>query len=96
MSVKLSNGKEMPILGYGTFLSKPGEVGPGIKAAINCGYRHIDCAYVYNNEKEIGDALQELFKGNHFCIEILNSRWSRQKRRFVDYLKTLMFDDACR
>jgi len=59
--VKLNNGREMPIIGYGTFLSAKGEIGSGIKTAIQNGYRHIDCAHVYNNEKEIGDALQELF-----------------------------------
>jgi len=60
--VKLNNGKEMPIIGYGTFLSSKGEIGPALKSAIKAGYRHIDCAYVYNNEKEIGDSLQDLFK----------------------------------
>jgi alcohol dehydrogenase (NADP+) len=61
-NVKLNNGRDMPIIGFGTFLSAKGEIGDAIKAAIECGYRHIDCAYVYNNEKEIGDALQELFQ----------------------------------
>lgn len=47
---------------FGTFLSAKGEIGNAIKSAIEVGYRHIDCAYVYNNEKEIGDTLQELFQ----------------------------------
>jgi len=54
----------MPILGFGTFLSQKGEIGEAIKIAIASGYRHIDCAPVYGNEKEIGVALQELFKQN--------------------------------
>jgi len=52
----------MPIIGYGTFLSKPGEIGNAIKLALKIGYKHIDCAQVYDNEPEIGVALQEVFK----------------------------------
>jgi len=59
--VKLSSGHDMPLVGYGTFLSGPGEVGAALKEAIKAGYRHIDCAAVYKNEAEIGAALAELF-----------------------------------
>jgi len=61
-TITLNNGKKMPMVGYGTFLSKPGEIGPALKTAIEIGYRHIDCAAVYDNEKEIGEALAEIFK----------------------------------
>jgi len=60
-SIKLNTGAEMPLLGVGTFLSKPGEVATAIKAALAIGYRHIDCAAGYDNQKEIGHALQEVF-----------------------------------
>jgi diketogulonate reductase-like aldo/keto reductase len=64
-TVTLNNGTVMPILGFGTFLSKPGQIGPAIRAAIEAGYRHLDCAVVYGNQAEIGATLQELYaEGN--------------------------------
>lgn len=61
----LNNGRKIPNLGLGTWGSDRGEVGQAVERALNIGYRHIDCASFYGNEKEIGKAFHTIFTGGN-------------------------------
>jgi len=57
--VILNNGVEMPWFGLGVFLSKDGEeVENAVKVALKNGYRHIDTAAIYKNERGVGNAVR--------------------------------------
>ena len=62
----LHTGARMPAIGFGTFGSDHAShdvVAGAVRGAIEVGYRHIDCASVYENEKEIGAVLREARDG---------------------------------
>ena len=59
-NMKLNNGYMIPKIGYGTWQSPDSEVTVnGVKAAIACGYRHIDTAAAYKNEESVGEGIKE-------------------------------------
>src|SRR3954454_8340895 len=56
-ALKLNNGVEMPALGLGVFQTPPDETRDAVTAALEAGYRHVDTAAAYGNEREVGEAL---------------------------------------
>lgn len=60
--------KSLPKMGLGTWKAACGEVKEAVKAAVRAGYRLIDCAAIYGNEKEIGVALNDVVSEVQYCI----------------------------
>ena len=56
-ALKLNNDLAMPALGFGVFQSPPEETTAAVETALRDGYRHIDTAAAYGNEREVGEAL---------------------------------------
>ena len=56
-NVRLNNGVEIPQLGFGVFQIKPEDTVEAVTTALEVGYRHIDTAEMYRNEKEVGEAI---------------------------------------
>jgi 2,5-diketo-D-gluconate reductase A len=54
----LNNGVSMPALGLGVFQSPPEETAAAVQAALKVGYRHIDTAAVYGNERQVGEGIR--------------------------------------
>lgn len=57
--LKLHNGAELPALGLGTWLSDKGLVRKAVRHALEVGYRHIDGAFIYGNEAEVGAGVKD-------------------------------------
>jgi methylglyoxal/glyoxal reductase len=58
--IRLNNGVEIPQLGLGVYQSPPGKITQRVvRYALKIGYRHIDTAYIYGNESDVGKALRE-------------------------------------
>jgi 2,5-diketo-D-gluconate reductase A len=57
-TITLNNGVEMPAIGLGVFQSPPMETGAAVEAAIRSGYRHIDTAAAYGNERDVGEGIR--------------------------------------
>ncbi|KAH6912568.1 NADP-dependent oxidoreductase domain-containing protein [Coprinopsis sp. MPI-PUGE-AT-0042] len=55
----LPSGDKIPSVALGVWRAEPGKVGDAVKAALQAGYRHIDGAWIYRNEAEVGKALEE-------------------------------------
>ena len=54
----LNNGVTMPALGFGVFQSPPEETAAAVETALQVGYRHVDTAAAYGNERQVGEAIR--------------------------------------
>ncbi|MBT1675580.1 aldo/keto reductase [Curtobacterium aurantiacum] len=57
-TVTLNNGLEIPAIGFGVFQSAPEETVDAVRTALETGYRHIDTAAGYGNEREVGEGIR--------------------------------------
>ncbi|MEU6644059.1 aldo/keto reductase [Saccharomonospora sp. NPDC046836] len=57
-NLTLNNGVEMPALGFGVFQTPPEDTVAAVDTALRTGYRHIDTAAAYRNEREVGEAIR--------------------------------------
>jgi 2,5-diketo-D-gluconate reductase A len=89
-TIRLNNGVEIPQLGFGVFQIKPADTVEATRTALEIGYRHIDTAQMYGNEKEVGQAVREsgIDRGEVFVTSKLNNT----KRERDDILRS--FDQS--
>lgn len=96
-TVKLNNGVEMPILGYGVYLVTPEECERCVLDALSVGYRSIDTAQAYYNEEGVGNAIhksgisrEELFITTKVWIS--NGGYEKAKASIDESLRKLQSD----
>ncbi|MGB5586644.1 MAG: aldo/keto reductase, partial [Gammaproteobacteria bacterium] len=80
----VANGSTMPALGLGTWKSDPGIVSSVVREAIGIGYRHFDCAPIYGNEAEIGQAINAAIRAGDVRREelwITSKLWNSDHAR---------------
>lgn len=95
--VELYNGVHLPLIGYGTLQIAPGQVKHCVLKALDAGYRMIDTAAAYFNEKGIGEAIKEseIDRSKIFIITkvwIQDAGYIETKKAFKESLKNLDVD----
>lgn len=60
--VILNTGQKIPLLGFGTWQSAPGQVGEAVLEALKTGYRHLDLATIYENQHEVATGIKRAFQ----------------------------------
>jgi 2,5-diketo-D-gluconate reductase A len=96
-SIQLNDGNSIPQLGFGVFQIPPEQTVEATRLALEIGYRHIDTAEMYGNEREVGEAIRasELERGEVFVTSKLNNGAHRPDdahRAFERTLSQLGFD----
>jgi 2,5-diketo-D-gluconate reductase A len=96
-TIELNDGHSIPQLGFGVFQIEPDETAEAVTTALEIGYRHIDTAEMYGNEKGVGEAVRAsgLDRGDVFVTSKLNNGFHRPddaREAFEGTLSTLGFD----
>jgi 2,5-diketo-D-gluconate reductase A len=95
--ITLNNGQAIPQLGFGVFQITPADTVEATLKALDVGYRHIDTAEMYGNEKEVGEAVRRsgLARGDVYVTSKLNNGYHAHDdalRAFDQTLDALEFD----
>jgi 2,5-diketo-D-gluconate reductase A len=96
-TIRLNDGHDIPQLGFGVFQIEPEETARAVSDALEVGYRHIDTAEMYGNEKQVGEAVHAsgLDRDDVFVTSKLNNGFHRPDdalRAFDGTLAELAFD----
>jgi len=96
-TIQLNDGNEIPQLGFGVFQVEPRETAGAVAHALQVGYRHIDTAEMYGNERQVGEAVRAsgLDRGDVFVTSKLNNgdhRPDDARAAFARTLSELGFD----
>lgn len=78
-SITLNDGNHIPQLGFGVYQVAPEETAEAVRAALDVGYRHIDTAQMYGNEKGVGQGIRDagIDRGHVFVTSKLNNGFHR-------------------
>jgi 2,5-diketo-D-gluconate reductase A len=95
--IDLNDGNRIPQLGFGVFQIPPGETADAVKTALDIGYRHIDTAEMYGNEKEVADGIRDagVSRGDVYITSKLNNGYHKPddaRRAFDETLRKLDSD----
>jgi len=96
-NIELNDGQSIPQLGFGVFQIHPRDTAQAVSEALEVGYRHIDTAEMYGNEREVGEAVRDsgLDRGEVYVTSKLNNGFHRPddaRRAFDRTLTELGFD----
>jgi 2,5-diketo-D-gluconate reductase A len=96
-TIELRDGAQIPQLGFGVFQIPPEESADAVKTALQIGYRHIDTAEMYQNERGVGQGICDagLDRAEVYITSKLNNAFHRPddaRRAFDDTLKALSTD----
>jgi 2,5-diketo-D-gluconate reductase A len=92
----LNSGTTIPQLGFGVYQIEPKDTVEAVSRALEIGYRHIDTAQMYQNEAEVGEAVQAFGRDQVFVTSKLNNGFHRpdDARRAFDETLTRLRTDA--